>query len=395
MEVPPPLCLKRPLYVPNKTLMGPGPSNCSQRVLNSLSNPVLGHLHPECLQIMDEIKDGIKYIFQTLNDATMCVSGSGHAGMETALCNLVEDGDVVLVGCTGIWGHRASEIAKRYGADVRYVEARLGRSLSLEEINSAFAIHCPKIFFIAQGDSSTGILQKNLKDISLLCRKYGCLIIVDAVASLGGTEFLMDEWKIDVAYTGSQKVLGAPPGITPISFSPRAITHIKSRKTRVKSYYFDILLIGQYWNCFDTPRIYHHTISSTLLYGLREALANFCTLGLKNVVQRHEDCCYHLQNGIEDLGLEMFVQKEQDRLPSVNTVKVPIGIDWKKVSEYANRKYNLEISGGLGPTVEHVFRIGLMGENATLERVDLVLNILHEAIQSTKQRLLKTEKSKI
>ncbi|XP_061387951.1 alanine--glyoxylate aminotransferase [Musca vetustissima] len=393
MEVPPPACLKRSLYVPNKTLMGPGPSNCSQRVLTSLMNPVLGHLHPECLEIMDEIKEGIKYVFQTKNDATMCISGSGHAGMEAALCNLIEDGDVVLLGTTGLWGHRAAEMAKRYGGDVRFVESRFGRSLKLDEIEFAFEGHKPNIFFLAQGDSSTGILQRQLKEIGEICRKYNCLFVVDTVASLGGTEFYMDNWSVDVAYTGSQKVLGAPPGITPISFSKRAMQHIVERKTKVKVYYFDATLIGQYWNCFGGSRIYHHTISSTLLYGLRESLAQLCAQGLTSVIMRHEQCSYRLQHGISELGLEMFVPNANDRLPTVNTIKVPAGVDWRKVAEYTMRKYNLEISGGLGPTVEQVFRIGLMGENATFERVDLVLNVLHEAIQSCKRDV--NEKSKI
>ncbi|TMW44731.1 hypothetical protein DOY81_010189 [Sarcophaga bullata] len=269
---------------------------------------------------MDEIKEGIKYIFQTLTDATMCISGSGHAGMEAALCNLIEDGDVVLLATTGIWGHRAAEMTKRYGGDVRFVEARLGQ-FALEG-------HKPQIFFITQGDSSTGILQSNLREIGELCRKHNCLFVVDCVASLGGTEFYMDEWLVDVAYTGSQKVLGAPPGITPISFSKRAIQHVVERKTKVKVYYFDVLLIGQYWNCFGGQRIYHHTISSTLLYGLREALAQFCAQGLREVVTRHQQCSYRLQQGIKDLGLELFVPNATDRLPTVNTVKVPVGVDW-------------------------------------------------------------------
>ncbi|XP_018798925.1 PREDICTED: serine--pyruvate aminotransferase, mitochondrial [Bactrocera latifrons] len=391
MELPVPEQLKQSLYVPNKTLMGPGPSNCTQRVLDSLSNPVLGHMHPECFEIMDDIKAGVKYIFQTKNTATMCISGSGHAGMETAFVNLVEDGDIVLLACTGLWGYRAAEMVKRLNGDVRYVESRFGHALSLKEIEFAFEGHKPQVFFIAQGDSSTGILQPQLKEIGELCEKYNCLFVVDTVASLGGVEFLMDAWKVDMAYTGSQKVLGAPAGITPVSFSDRAIARIRARKSYVKSYYFDALLVGQYWNCFDTPRIYHHTISSTLLYGLREALAQFCALGRKNVIHRHQECSHRLQCGVEEIGLEMFVVKASDRLPTVNTIKVPAGVEWQKVSQYAMRKYKLEISGGLGPTAEQVFRIGLMGANATYERVDLVLNILHEAIQSTKF----VEKSKI
>ncbi|XP_059224063.1 alanine--glyoxylate aminotransferase [Stomoxys calcitrans] len=393
MDVEPPKNLKSALYVPNKTLMGPGPSNCSERVLNSLSNPVLGHLHPECLEIMDDIKEGIKYIFQTRNEATMCISGSGHAGMEAALCNLLEDGDVILFGSTGIWGHRAAEMAKRYGGDVRFVESRFGRSLNLDEIEFAFEGHKPAVFFLAQGDSSTGVMQTQLKEIGEICRKYNCLFVVDTVASLGGTEFYMDRWQVDVTYTGSQKVLGAPPGITPISFSKRAMKHIVSRKSKVKVYYFDATLVGQYWNCFGGSRIYHHTISSTLLYGLREALAQICAQGLQAVIKRHQQCSDRLQHGLSELGLEMFVPNVAVRLPTVNTVKIPVGVDWRKVADYTMRKYNLEISGGLGPTVEQVFRIGIMGENATFERVDLVLNVLHEAIQSAKQD--SNEKSKI
>ncbi|XP_067634263.1 alanine--glyoxylate aminotransferase isoform X2 [Eurosta solidaginis] len=340
---------------------------------------------------MDDIKAGVQHLFQTKNTATMCISGSGHAGMETAFVNLVEDGDVVLLGCTGLWGHRAAEMIKRLNGDIRYVEARFGRSLTMKEIEFAFEGHKPQIFFVAQGDSSTGILQQHLKEIGELCERYNCLFVVDTVTSLGGTEFLMDAWKVDMAYTGSHKVLGAPPGITPVSFSERAIARIRSRKTLVKSYYLDALLVGQYWNCFDLPRIYHHTISSTLLYGLREALAQVCAAGRKNVITRHQECSHRLQCGVQDIKLEMFVPNANDRLPTVNTIKVPTGVDWRKVSEYAMTKYNLEISGGLGPTAEQVFRIGLMGENATFERVDLVLNILHEAIQSTKLQ----EKSKI
>ncbi|KAI9589081.1 serine--pyruvate aminotransferase, mitochondrial [Glossina fuscipes] len=393
MEIPPPLVLKRPLFVPIKTLMGPGPSNCSQRVLSALSNPVIGHLHSECLQIMNEIKEGIKYIFQTSNDATMCISGSGHSGLESALCNLIEDGDVVLVACIGLWGHRAADIAKRYGGDVRLVETTLGHSLTINEIEIAFKYNQPKIFFTVQGDSSTGVLQSNLKDIGKICRRYNCLFIVDTIASLGGTDFFMDEWFVDVAFTGSQKTLGAPPGLTPISLNVRAIDCINARKTKVKVYYFDILLIGQYWNCFNMPIIYHHTISATLLYGLREALAQVCAEGLKAFIHRHQQCSYRLQKGLKDLGLEMFVKNASERLPTITTIKVPFGIDWRKVIEYIMRKYSMEISGGLGPTVGNVFRIGLMGENATLERADLILNILREAIESSK--LDNNEKSKI
>lgn len=394
MEIPPPISLKRQLLVPNKTLMGPGPSNCSQRVLDAMSNPVLGHMHPECFQIMDEIKEGIKYALQTKNEATMCMSASGHGGMEAVLCNLLEDGDIALFGVTGMWAHRAADMAKRYGADVRFVQPRFGHALTMEEIQLAMEGHKPQVLFICQGDSSTGILQSNIGEIGKLCEQYKCLLVVDTVASLGGTEFYMDDWRVDAAYMGSQKVLGGPPGITPVSFSKKAMTKITKRAIKVKSYYWDATLVGQYWNCFGGSRIYHHTISSTLLYGLREALALLASMGLKSVIRRHKECSFRLQKGIEDMGLELFVPIQDDRLSTVNTVKVPKGVDWRKVSDYAMNKYFFEISGGLGPTAEQVFRIGLMGENATVEKVDLMLTILREAIQNTSNVTL-NEKSKI
>lgn len=380
--------------VPSKTLMGPGPSNCSQRVLDALSNPLLGHMHPECLEIMDEIKEGIKYMFQTKNPATFCISASGQGGMEAALCNLLEDGDVAAFGVTGLWGYRAAEMAKRYGADVRITEARFGKTLTLDDIKESFEVHRPKVFFLVQGDSSTGLLQGNIREVGELCRKYNCIFVVDTVASLGGVEFLMDEWKVDVAFTGSQKVLGAPPGITPISFSPRAMHVINNRNSRVKVYYWDAILLADLWKCFGRPQVYHHTVSATLLYGLREALASACEQGLKSLIRRHTECAFRLQKGIIDMGLELFVDNPRDRLPTVTTIKIPKGVDWQQVSRYAMKKYFFEISGGLGPSVDLVFRIGLMGENATIEKVDLALKILREAILNTSNIKL-NERSKI
>lgn len=337
MEVTAPDSLKTPLNVPTKLMMGPGPSNCSKRVLESLKNPVLGHLHPETLKIMDEIKDGLRYIFQTKNPLTLCVSTSGHGGMEATLCNLLEDGDVVLMGVTGIWGQRAGDMATRYGFDVRYLPCFFGKSLSLEEIRDSMEAHKPKVLFMVQGDSSTGVLQ-SLEGISEICRKYDCLLVVDTVASLGGTEFFMDKWEVDCVYTGTQKVLGAPPGITPISFSKRAVKRMLERNSKCKVYYLDALLLGEYWGCFDGARIYHHTISATLLYGLREALAIACEEGLASINQRHLECSKHLQKEIEAMGLTMYVKDANDRLPTVNAIDVPKGVDWRKVAEYAMKK---------------------------------------------------------
>lgn len=235
-------------------MMGPGPSNLSERVRVALGNPILGHLHPECLRIMDEIKDGLRYIFQTGNAATMCISASGHAGMEASLTNVVEEGDVVLVGSTGIWGQRAADMARRAGGDVRVLEVSPGKTISSEELRSYMQVHRPSVFFVCHGDSSTGVLQP-LREFGEICRSHDCLFVVDTVASLGGAEFLMDQWNVDIVYTGSQKVLGAPPGVTPISFSRRAIERVRRRHSKVRAYNLDILLIGDYWNCFGRPRL--------------------------------------------------------------------------------------------------------------------------------------------
>uniref|UniRef100_A0A336MEC3 Alanine--glyoxylate aminotransferase n=1 Tax=Culicoides sonorensis TaxID=179676 RepID=A0A336MEC3_CULSO len=392
-RVSPPGSLKKPLEVPEKLMMGPGPSNYPQRVRDALSKPVMGHLHPETLKIMDEIKEGIQYVFQTKNKATMCITASGHAGMEAVMANLLEDGDVVLIGTTGIWGQRAENMAVRYGADARILPARAGDAITLDVLEEYMKVHKPSVFFIVQGESSTG-LKQDLRGMGDICRKYNCIFAVDTVASLGGTEFLMDEWKVDVTYTGSQKVLGAPPGITPISFSCKAIERVKSRNSKVKVYYLDVLQLGDYWGCFGNPRFYHHTGCATLFYGLREALAIACEQGLESLIKRHVECSNRFQRGIEAMGLEMFVPDPNNRLPTVNAVKLPKGVDQFKLSQYAAKNYLMEISGGLGPTAGEVIRVGLMGENARLEKVDLVLRVLREAIESTSDFKLK-ELSKI
>ncbi|EAT32945.1 AAEL014817-PA [Aedes aegypti] len=381
-KVTPPAVLREPLITPNKLLMGPGPSNAPQRVLDAMSRPILGHLHPETLKIMDDIKEGVRYLFQTNNIATFCLSASGHGGMEATLCNLLEDGDVILIGHTGHWGDRSADMATRYGADVRVVKSKVGQSLSLDEIRDALLIHKPSVLFLTQGDSSTGVLQ-GLEGVGALCHQHNCLLIVDTVASLGGAPMFMDRWEIDAMYTGSQKVLGAPPGITPVSFSHRAVERYKRRNTKVKVYYWDMSLVGDYWGCFGRPRIYHHTISSTLLYGLREAIAMACEEGLPALIARHEDCAKRLYRGLQDAGFELYADPK-DRLSTVTTIKVPQGVDWLKAAQYAMKTYLVEISGGLGPTAGQVFRIGLMGQNATTERVDRVLQVFQEAVAAVK-----------
>lgn len=222
MKVSIPEAYKTPLNVVEKKMTGAGPSNYHPRVKNSMSLPIMGHLHPETLKIMDDIKEGIKYLFQTNNSLTFCVSGPGHAGLECALVNLIEDGDVLLIAKTGIWGQRAENIAKRFNADIKILEKRPGEPLTVDEAKKYFQMFKPNIFFLAHGESSTGLLQHSLESFGNLCHEFECIFVLDSVISLGCVPIYTDDWKIDVIYTGTQKVLNAPPGITPISFNERA-----------------------------------------------------------------------------------------------------------------------------------------------------------------------------
>lgn len=224
MEVAKPEVFKNSLKVVEKTLCGAGPSNYHERVRKAFSNEIMGHLHPETLKIMDDIKEGVKYLFQTRNNPlTFCISGTGHAGLECALTNLIEDGDRLLIASTGIWGQRAENIAKRLNANIRVLQKEPGQQVEVEEARECFRLFRPKIFFIVHGESSTGMLQGALEEFGNLCREFECLLVVDTVISLGCVPFYADKWKIDVAYTGTQKVFNAPPAITPITFSQRAL----------------------------------------------------------------------------------------------------------------------------------------------------------------------------
>merc|ERR1712240_836852 len=265
LDVAPPSSLSQPLVVPSKTLSGPGPSNCADRVLQAQSLPTLGHLHPEFCTIMDDIKAGVKYIFQTKNEASFALSATGHAAMECVMTNMFEPGKSVLICNSGIWGVRSADMARRQGAEVHEV-------------------------------TSTGVLQP-LEGLGPLCHENNCLLAVDTGASLGGVPVYADQLEIDIIYTGSQKVLGVPPGTAPISFSPRAVAAFKARKNPPCSFYLDLGWLGEYWNCWpDKGRVYHHTAPVNSLYGLREGLAMVADEGLENCWRRHRLCADHLQS---------------------------------------------------------------------------------------------------
>ncbi|XP_048664880.1 alanine--glyoxylate aminotransferase isoform X2 [Marmota marmota marmota] len=346
--VPPPEALRRPLSIPDRLLLTPGPSNLAPRVLEAGGLQAIGHMTKEMYQVMDEIKQGIQYVFQTHNPITLAVSGSGNCALEVALFNLLEPGDSFLVGTNGMWGQQALEIGQRIGARVHPMIKEPGGHYTLQEVEEGLARHKPVLLFLTHSESSTGVMQP-LDGYGQLCHRHQCLFLVDSVASLGGVPIYMDQQGIDVLYSGSQKVLNCPPGTSLISFSNKAKQKVDARRTKPFSVFMDLKCLANFWGCDDKPRAYHHTTSVIGLYSLRESLA---------------------------LMVEQAV-----RLPTVTAVAVPAGYDWRDIVSYVQDHFNIEISGGLGPSMGKVLRIGLLGCNATRKNVDLVIEALKEALR--------------
>ncbi|XP_053994418.1 alanine--glyoxylate aminotransferase [Hylaeus volcanicus] len=377
----PPKELKAKLQLPVKTLTGPGPTNCSMRVLQSLQNQVLGNLNLEVGQLIDEIKAGLQYVFQTKNRLTLVLSGSGHGGMEACLGNLLEPNDTIVVVQIGIWGERAADMSRRLGARVQLIIPNQNEAVTLNELEAALERYRPVVVFMVHAESSTGVKQP-LEGFGELVHRYNALLIVDAVASLGGEPFFMDSWGIDAAYAGSQKALGAPAGLAPVSFGPRAEEKMFGRVTRPVSYYWDISILGVYWKCFGNEEsVYHHTVSTTLLYGLREALAEVAEEGLPAIWSRHAAAADKLRKGLELRGLRNNVKIPRYQLSTITVIELPPGVDDKIVVKRAMDKYKVEISRGLGPSTDKALRIGLLGSNATSKTVDLVLRAIDEGLQ--------------
>mmetsp|Transcript_9506 Transcript_9506/g.28846 ORF Transcript_9506/g.28846 Transcript_9506/m.28846 type:complete len:416 (-) Transcript_9506:304-1551(-) len=371
--------IKGVMQVPARLLMGPGPANAHPRILAAQTLPLLGHMHPPFLHIMDEVQEGLRYVFQTDSKYTLMVSGTGHAGMEACIANLVEPGDKVVVGNKGIWGTRVVEMSKRFRADVLDLQAPSGQTLSYDTLKKALEEHKPKLLFLCQGESSTGVHQ-NLSGLGELCRKTGTLLLVDTVCSLGGVPLFADKWGIDAIYSGSQKCLSAPPGGAPLFLSERALAKIQSRKAPPATYNLDLNLVGDYWGWFG-KRSYHHTGMVSMWYAMREALLLVQEEGLDNMWGRHLELHHRLWAGLRSMGLEPYVEKDEDRLITVNTIKVPEGIDWAAVIKNAMDMYSLEIAGGLGPSAGKCWRVGIMGYNATAANVDLVLLAFRDGLK--------------
>lgn len=365
------------LDLPPRLLLGPGPSNPHPRVLQALAMNEIGHLDPVFIHLMNEVQDLLRYVWQTDNEFTIPVSGTGSASMEATLANCAEPGDVVLIGVNGYFGERLCDMASRYGADVRRMDKPWGEVFSIEEIASGLEKNRPAMLGLVHAETSTGALQP-MEGVGKLCREFNCLLLLDTVTSLGGVPVLLDKWHVDIAYSGSQKCLSCPPGIAPLTLGKRALEKLNNRKTKVPNWYLDMTLVGKYWG---KERTYHHTAPVNMNYGLREALRIIAEEGLEVRWERHVRNAELLWEGLADLGVGCHVTKEH-RLPSLTTALIPEGVDGKAVAAYLLDHYNIEIAGGLGQLAGKVWRIGLMGHNSRRENVTLLLAAMKNALQA-------------
>jgi alanine-glyoxylate transaminase/serine-glyoxylate transaminase/serine-pyruvate transaminase len=365
-------------HPPLRTLMGPGPSDVTPRVLAAMARPTIGHLDPAFIGMMDEIKQLLQYALRTENALTMPVSAPGSAGMEACFVNLVEPGDKVIVCQNGVFGGRMKENVERFGGVALMVEDDWGAAVSLSKVKALMEQHDEiKLLAFVHAETSTGVRS----DAEALCRMaqdYGCLTIVDAVTSLGGIELKVDEWGIDAVYSGTQKCLSAPPGISPVSFSERALEKVAQRKSRIPSWFLDKKLVMGYWGG-GQKRAYHHTAPVNALYGLHESLVMLQEEGIEQAWARHQ---YHhnaLRSGLEAMGLRFTVDAAV-RLPQLNSVAVPDGVDEAQVRSLLLQRYGLEIGAGLGALAGKVWRIGLMGSSCSRRHVMLCIDALENTL---------------
>lgn len=365
-----------PFNPPRRVLLGPGPSPVEDRILRAMAAPLLGHLDPVFLRCMDDIQELLRFVFETTNRVTVPVSATGSAGMEAALVNPIEPGDEVVVCIHGVFGERMFDIVGRAGGRPIAVRAEWGTAIDPEQIRGALA-SCskPKAVAIVHAETSTGVLQ-DLAGLSHMAHEFGALLIIDAVTSLGGHPVGIDRNGIDVCYSGTQKCLGAPPGLAPVTFSERALEVIRNRQTKVQSWYLDMSMVEKYWG---GERTYHHTAPISMNYALREALRIVYEEGLEARWARHQRNHRALVAGIEAMGLAMNVAPE-NRLWSLNAVRVPEGVDDARIRARLLGDHNIEIGGGLGPLKGKIWRIGLMGSGSTRDNVRLVLDALHSAL---------------
>jgi alanine-glyoxylate transaminase / serine-glyoxylate transaminase / serine-pyruvate transaminase len=363
-----------------RTLMGPGPSDVHPRILSALARPTIGHLDPQFVAMMDEVKALLQYAFQTKNELTIPVSAPGSAGMETCFVNLIEPGDKVVICQNGVFGGRMKENVERIGATAIMVEDEWGKTIDVNKVEEALKANPDtKVLAFVHAETSTGA-RSDAQALCQLAKQNDCLTIVDAVTSLGGSELKVDAWGIDAIYSGTQKCLSCTPGISPVSFSEKAIETIKSRKHPVQSWFLDLNLVMGYWGA-NTKRAYHHTAPVNALYALHESLVLLKNEGLENSWARHQKHHLALRDGLQAMGLD-FVVDEAYRLPQLNAVTIPEGVDDAAVRSQMLSEFNLEIGAGLGALAGKVWRIGLMGYSCRAENVMLCLSALESILSS-------------
>ncbi len=368
------------IKIPPRVLMGAGPSASYPEALRAMGANTLGHLDPEFLGIMGNVGTMLRRVFKTENAITGAIPGTGTAGMEAGLCNLIEPGDEVLALVFGYFSNRMKQMAERMGAVVTTLERPWGTAFTPDEIETALkGMKRPKVVMIVHAETSTGILQP-VEEAAKLAHQYGALIVADCVTSLAGCPLYADEWDLDVVFSGTQKCIGAPPGLSPVTFSNRAMEHIKNRKTPVQSWYFDMSLVENYWGDGGAAgRAYHVTAPSNALFGLHEALRLTLIEGLENRWARHELHSKAVMAGLNTLGLEPFAQ-EGHRLWQINSVKVPQGLDDQVMRTRLLREYNIEIGAGLGPVKGQIWRVGVMGYSANRSNVLLLLSAMEDIL---------------
>ena len=363
------------LATPKRTLLGPGPSDADPRVLQAMSKPLIGHLDPAFLQLMNEVMESLRYVFETSNRVTFPVSGTGSAGMETCLVNLLEPGDSAVICVNGVFGERMADIAARCGAEVRRVEAPWGAPIDPADLRRELAQRKADLVAIVHAETSTGVLQP-LDEIARIVREHGALLVVDAVTSLAGVRVGVDRLGIDACYSGTQKCLSAPPGLSPVTIGPRAEERLARRKTKVQSWYLDLTMISKYWG---EERVYHHTAPISMMFALAEALNIVAEEGLEARERRHRAISARFIAGLAELKLKPLVE-EAFRAPMLTTVRVPDGVDELRVRRFLLDRHHIEIGGGLGALKGKVWRVGLMGSSCREENVDRLLAALREAL---------------
>ena len=369
-------------HPPVRTLMGPGPSDVNPRILEAMSRPTIGHLDPEFVNMMDQMKELLRYAFQTSNELTMPVSAPGSAGMEMCFVNLVEPGDKVIVCQNGVFGGRMKENVERCGGTAVMVEDDWGVAVDPQKVEEALKANPDaKILAFVHAETSTGAIS-DAKTLTALAHQHDCLVIVDAVTSLAGSPLMVSDWDIDAIYSGTQKCLSCVPGLSPVSFSQRAVDVITSRKTKVQSWFLDLNLVLGYWGG-GAKRAYHHTAPVNTLYALHEALVILQEEGIENSWARHQKNHDALRSGLEAMGLS-FAVPEGQRLPQLNAVSIPDGVDEAAVRSALLNEYNLEIGAGLGAMAGKIWRVGLMGFASNQTNVLFCLGALDAVLSSMK-----------